>query len=239
MSKIFNIYCDESHQDSRKDKYPYLVLGSLLFEREQKDKLKEGIKKIQIEYNIKAELKWSKVSNISLEGYKKLIDLFFESQSIFKCIVLEKSEINLEYHESNANLAFFKFIYQLLKNIFEKDTQYYVFLDYKPSSKKRYTDLTECITRKAQGKKGTEIKKVQAYHSHENIFLQWVDVFCGIVASSKNNTLKPNSAKSALVKHVLEKLNKANFNFSSPPWESKFNVFHLKPGYKQNKCTNS
>lgn len=237
-TKIYNIYCDESHQDSDKNEFPYIVLGALYFDRKKRMYLGKKIKNIKKEYSINGELKWSKISASRLNGYKRIMDLFFDESFYFQCVSIKKIDVDYKsFHNNNKDIAFFKFLYNLLKQVFYISepfgANYYIFLDYKPTNRKRYLDLYQFISRKAIDSKN-KVLKLQAYDSYENVFLQLCDILCGVVSYKKNNVNLVNTSKDELANYIMSKLDKTDFDKTTPIPDRKFNIFNLIPGYKKN-----
>ena len=82
MSKIFNIYCDEScHLESSNItvENQFMVLGGIVCPSDKKDEIFAQIKKIKKENGINhlSEIKWIKISKSKLNAYKQLINYFF------------------------------------------------------------------------------------------------------------------------------------------------------------------
>jgi len=134
--KQFNIYCDESRVENKDSNT--MVIGAIIIPREKKMRIIKKIKKIFIKHDFKQELKWIKTSPTYKNMYKELIDYFISEESVqFRCIVVNKNEINLEkYHNNDLELAFFKFYYLMLKQRLLDNNKYYIFLDKKPTRDK-------------------------------------------------------------------------------------------------------
>ena len=219
--KKFNIYCDESSIDNPKS--TMMVIGALFIERTLVPEIREKIKEIRKKHGVNGELKWVKTSTKVLPFYKELFQYLFSfdsSKVTFRCIVVNKSQVDYEkYHQQDKDLAFYKFYYQLLKRRL-KDDMYYIFLDFRPSKNKNSVRrLGEFLGMFTRG-----IKHIQAYPSHENILIQIADVLSGAVSFSRN-TPNGGEAKKKLVKTIASAIEKKDLNFKSSFWENKFNIF--------------
>lgn len=219
--KKFNIYCDESSIDNPSS--PMMVIGALFIERSSVPEIKEKIKEIREKHGVNGELKWVKTSKKTLPFYEELFQYLFSIDSArvtFRCILVDKSQVNYEkYHKQDKELAFYKFYYQLLKRRL-KDDKYYIFLDFRPSKNKNSVRrLGEFLGMFSRG-----IEHIQAYPSHENIFIQLADVLSGAVSFSRN-TPEGSESKKELIKVIAKAIGKNDLNFKSPFWEDKFNIF--------------
>ena len=135
MSNIYNIYLDESRIDNPEDNY--MVVGGVFVDREKVREIAEKIKGIKIKHQFRSEIKWVKVDEKKKLFIRDLIDYIIgldPSVLSFHCIVVDKSKVKYDaYHQGDKELAFFKFIYELLEKRLKDGHVYYVFLDYKPT----------------------------------------------------------------------------------------------------------
>ncbi len=219
--KKFNIYCDESSIDNPTSKM--MVIGALFIERSLVPEVREKIREIRKKHGVNGELKWVKTSQKVLPFYRELFSYLFSMDSTkmtFRCIVVDKSQVNYEkYHKQDKELAFYKFYYQLLKRRLKED-RYYISLDFRPSKNKNSVRrLGEFLKLFSKG-----IAHIQAYQSHENVFIQVADILTGAV-SFVRNTPDGSASKKELAKIIAEAIGKENLTFKSPFWEDKFNIF--------------
>ena len=227
VPKFFNIYCDESSVDNPKSMM--MVIGALFIERGLVPEAKQKIKEIREKHGVNGELKWVKTSKKTLPFYKDLFQYLFSvdgSKVTFRCIVVNKSQINYEkYHNEDRELAYYKFYYQLLKRRL-RDDRYYIFLDFRPSKNKNSVRrLGEFLRMFSRG----GIKHIQAYPSHENVFIQVADILTGAVAFTQN-TPTGSIAKQELAKIIATTIGKENLTFKSSFWEDRFNIFCIDLG---------
>lgn len=226
--EVYNIYCDESSIENKENRY--MIIGALFMEREKRDELREKINNFKKEYNYKGEIKWNKISKKMLPFYKKIIDLFFDYPNEilqFHCIKIDRNQIKYDvYHHNNPEEGFYKFYYQLFKNKFKNNHEYYIFLDYKPTKLKDRVSILEYYLkyRIATQRPNAKIKHVQAYSSKENIFIQLADLFCGAVGHS-NNIDNGSHFKKEIIEYLAKRLIKNDLKFCSLYSEKKFNIF--------------
>lgn len=225
----FNIYCDESNSDvlvSKKSMYSYMVIGGIWIPSDKKLEIKRDIKKIQNTNECFGEIKWNKVSNSKLDFYLALIDYFFGNNDIrFRAITVDKTKIDvINYHKSDAELGFYKFYYQLLHHWILDFNSYSVYVDIKTNkSKDRIKVLKDCLQ---NSNITSEIKNIQALHSHEVIFIQLTDLLIGAVNSKFNNNIISKAKQTILEtieKHLGHEIIPTSRNIH------KFNIFKINP----------
>jgi hypothetical protein len=152
-------------------------------QRNLRDEIKNKIKDLRKKHDFYPELKWTKLNKKNIPFAKDIIDLFFsysKDDLQFHCIVVDKTLVAYDvYHSEDKELAFYKFIYQLLQNKFKNDGIYYLFLDYKQNSdKNRLKELEKFLSIIAEKKyHNTEIKHIQSYCSKEVQLIQLADFF--------------------------------------------------------------
>lgn len=186
--KKFNIYCDETRVENLDSQF--MVIGALLVPRAQVDAVKEELKNLCKQYEFSQEIKWNKVGNKYATYYQNIVDYFFQNESLqFRCIIVDKSKVKYDiYHENDKELAFFKFYYLLLRDILDDNSQYFIFLDKKPTRDKNraralnaFLDSHLLIHREQ-----SQIKHFQAYNSSENVLIQLSDLLTGLFGYSNN-----------------------------------------------------
>jgi|SRR3989339_299806 len=227
----FDVYCDESRLDilsSKKSSDSYMVIGSLWIPSERRNEVKDRLKQAQNEHRYLCEFKWNKVTSSKMEFYLELIDIFFEYNEDFRfrCIVVDKDKVDLfKYHQSDAELGFYKFYYQLLHHWILDCNTYSIYVDMKTNRcGNRLPILKGCLQNASLF---SDIKSVQALPSHEVLFIQWADLFVGAVSAKYNGGIK-SDAKKKVIGRIEEKL-----GFAIMPTSrdfSKFNIFKINPG---------
>jgi len=224
----YNIYLDESSIDNPKN--DFMVIWGLFIKRELRDELKNKIKEIRKNHNYYAELKWSKFNKKIIWFWKEIIDLFFSYSDVqFHCIVVDKTRVAYDiFHSEDKELAFYKFIYQLLQYKFKNESLYYLFLDNKDNSDKNrlknlYKYLEIVLNRRYINSK---IQHVQSYCSKEVQLIQLADFFTWAVWYTKNN-FSESEAKKEISSYISKKIPKNNLDFKSNRNEHKFNIFQI------------
>lgn len=206
---LVDIYCDESRQDllvkqdSLSQFNRYACIGGVWVPTGKREELKSDIKNLKNEYGIRGEFKWGNVSNNKIDFYKALISLFFAHNDVmFRCVVIDASEVdNKKYNESDQELGYYKFYYQLLHNWLDSKNDYYVFTDFKTNKERDRLHELQRITN--LGLYGGRIKILQAIDSKESLILQMQNILMGTVAYKFNyRDMGQSIAKNELVNEV-------------------------------------
>lgn len=231
MERNYNIYCDESRVENRDSKY--MVIGALFIPRKEKNKIARDLNRIFQKHNFGNELKWVKTGKKKLEFYKDIIDYFSVNSNLhFRCIIVDKTKIDLErYHNNDEEMAFFKFYYLMLRAKLLSGNRYYIFLDKKPTREKRravslYSYLRSFIV---LHKADCHIRHLQAYDSKNNNLIQLIDFLTGMVSYDYNENKDKKSAKVKIINYTKQKLNRKSLCEDTYLSEDKFNVFVWDP----------
>ena len=223
----FEVYCDESRPDLLCSQHPtaqYMVIGGLWLAAEDRVQAKHDIHALRDKHKIGGEFKWQKVSPSRLDFYRDLADWFVAmgDRLRFRCIAVEHGKVDLlRFHESDQELGFYKFYYQMLHHWILDFNEYAVFCDFKSNRVgSRLSELARCLR---YSNLTSDIVNVQATRSKESVLIQTADVLTGIAAARLNNNLKAGSAKWELVTHCEQALGcQIQATYRS---EQKFNVF--------------
>ena len=136
---------------------------------------------------------------------------------------------NDTFNNTDAELGFYKFYYQLLHHwIFDFNT-YEIFLDHKINRDKgRLKTLKKDLE---NTNLTSSIKQVQGLPSNQQLGIQLADILTGLVASKMNGGVS-SKAKLDLIKYVEDHYLKNQIAPTSK-WEEKFNIFkiNLKGGW--------
>ena len=222
----FEVYCDESGLEalSRKDAHLYSAIGGIWFPATYRDEFKKEMIAIREKHNIWGELKWNKVSPAYADLYADIINYFFQSKDLrFRVVIIESETVdNIKFNNKDSELGFYKFYYQLLHHwIFDFNT-YNIFLDYKVNRNKgRLKELKSVLH---ASNLTSNIKQVQALHSHESLGIQMADILTGLVAAKFNKEIVSVTKKGLITKveSIIDRQIAA-----TPKWEEKINVFKI------------
>lgn len=225
----FEVYCDEAHPDvftSTKPRARFLMIGSLWLPASLRNEMKNKILLLREKHQTWGEIKWSKVSPNRKDFYIELIDLFcdYKDNLRFRCIAVDRTQVDLKLHNNDGELGFYKFYYQLLHHWILDFNDYRIFCDAKSNRDlKRLPVLKRCLTR---ANLTSKISDIQSLHSREVVLIQICDLLLGAASSRINETLKNGTAKESVVKQLEEKLGKT----LAPTYkgEEKFNIFKIR-----------
>lgn len=228
------VYCDESRLDllttKKKTDDRYMVIGSIWISRGYRNIFKDKVKQIRAKYGVPyGEMKWKNVAPSKLDFYKEIITLFFdEGNNIgFRCIVVDSEQVDLKkYHESDPELGFYKFYYQLLYHWIESEinNRYFIYTDIKTTRMKdRLSVLHDVLKNKCSS---ADIVLVQAIPSKESVFIQLADLLIGAVGYSCHSYFL-GRAKSEIVELITNEIKREPCE-KTYQIEKKFNVFKIQ-----------
>ncbi len=143
----------------------------------------------------------------------------------FRCIAVEREHINLQFHNQDGELGFYKFYYQLLHHWIQDFNEYNIYCDVKKNrdplrlhTLKKYLDASNI---------SSTIKNIQSLPSRQLVLIQFCDFLLGAASSRMNNMLRVGSAKEAVVQY-LEKSLEVEKLIKTVRDEQKFNVFKIR-----------
>lgn len=226
------VFCDESRQDllaskkSISDCNRYTCIGGIMIPANKLDDIKSNITSLRERYNVRGELKWGTVAANRIDFYREIIDYFFNEQALsFRTIVIDASKINNEmFNQSDQELGYYKFFYELLHYWVDCDLRYRVYTDQKTNcDATRLRELRRILNTSLRGE---PIASVQAINSKESILLQLENILMGAVGYKYNFGNHGHSeAKRSIVEKIEKNLGRCIMPTSRG--EQKFNVFEI------------
>jgi hypothetical protein len=232
MSKI-NIYCDESRHTSGED--DFMVIGAICCPKDLKREMVYKINFLKEKYQTQGEFGWKRLSPNRRAFYLELIELFINSPLNFKCIVVDKRELNHErYNNGDKELGFYKLYYQMLTGLLKSGHKYSVYVDWQVNQKeKRFSDLKFYLDKR---KIRATIGCLEPVSSETQPLIQLADLLMGAIGYQYNNR-KESSIKvefCGLLATKLHTLNPKYFRFGNLKTftaqdEEKFNIFRWRP----------
>ncbi|PIQ34790.1 MAG: DUF3800 domain-containing protein [Zetaproteobacteria bacterium CG02_land_8_20_14_3_00_50_9] len=231
MTQEFNIYCDEScHLEH--DGISPMVLGCIWSPANRRMTLDNGIRQIKVAHGLSAnfEIKWTKVSDAKLDFYKAVIDYFFDEERLhFRGLVIpDKSKLDHQAFGQTHDDFYYKMYFLLLKQIFEDDNRYRIYLDIKDTqSQTKAVKLHDYLCNARYDFDREMIQRVQHVRSHEVEQLQLADLLIGALSYYQRG-LTTSKSKQALIHHIKARA-KLTLENSTWPSERKFNLFHWDP----------
>ncbi len=226
--KTYNIYCDESSVNNKD--LDFMWIWAIQVEREYRNIAIKKIEDLKKKHNYNLEIKWRKVSPKTKSFYLDLANLFFSLNIQFFSIIIDKSKIKLStYHNSDEELAFYKYYYFLLKNRFKNESRYYLFLDQRiKKDKDRIKKMADFFWIEKQIRDNPfEIKKIWEFDSSNHLLIQLADFFIWAVCYD-NNELSNSETKKEILSLLSKKIWKANLKFASKLYDEKFNIFKIR-----------
>ncbi len=230
MSKLINIYCDEScHLEH--DHQPIMLFGAVWCPQEEIRQHSAALRELKARHEARGELKWTKVSESRELFFLETVDLFFSAANLnFRCLIVnDKAKLNHEYYNQGSHDSFYyKMYYYLLRNIISDTDQYDIYLDIKDTRSQLKIDyLKDVLSNNLHDFDRKVIRKIQHVRSKEVELLQIADFLMGAIAY-KNRSLTGNQTKLKLINRICQ-LSGRNLETSTPPWEEKFNLFVFSP----------
>lgn len=224
----FEVYCDEAHPDlftSAKPQAQYLMIGSLWLPAVLREEVKAKVKVLRQEHNAWGEIKWTKVSPSQLAFYIELVEMFigYGDKMRFRCIAVDQNHVNMNLHQEDHELGFYKFYYQVLHHWILDFNSYRIFCDLKSNREPaRFPELRQVLD---NANLSADVQCVQALPSKQVTLIQLTDLFLGAASSRLNQTLREGSAKETLVMELEQRLGRQ----LGPTWRSerKFNIFNI------------
>ncbi len=231
MNRTFNIYCDESCH-LLNDGQDIMVLGGITCPFEQVRIINQQIKRIKLKHGLKPdlEIKWTKVSNGKIEFYQDLLNFFFNNAylSFRGVIATNKRYLNHDVFHQTHDIWYYKMYYLLLRHIIHIGDQYRIYIDIKDSRGiYKVNKLQEVLNRSLYDFYNETVERIQIVRSEEIEILQLADLLIGAV-SYANRLLDTSLAKLQLA-DCIRRMSGINLNYSTPLYESKFNLFVWHP----------
>ncbi|NLR64759.1 DUF3800 domain-containing protein [Chitinophaga varians] len=228
MSYTFNVYCDEScHLEN--DHKPYMILSYISVPYNVLRISKEMLLNLKESHDVKGEIKWSEIFAHKEKFYNDLIDFFFNTELVFRSIIIKKSAIRKD--ENNPKYFddfYYKMYYQLLYHKINMEYNYNIYLDIKDtlsaSKARKLKDILKVDY--------AHIRTLQNIRSHESIFMQLTDFFMGAINYKLNVPDDEKKGKVSIVKNRLisriEKKCNHPLNSKTKKNEEKFNQFFIE-----------
>lgn len=223
----FDVYCDEVRPDLFSSQAPtanFLAIGSLWLPTDKRAEFKAELHALRDKHRVGGEFKWGKVSPSRTAFYREIVDWFFAQNHDlrFRCIVVDRRQVDLmKYHESDQELGFYKFYYQLLHHWIGDFNDYAIYCDFKRNRlRDRLHVLQRCL---GNSNLAANIERVQAVRSEESVLIQLVDTLSGACAARFNGGAR------GVKLEIIEAIERRIGHAIAPTYrgERKFNVFAI------------
>jgi len=221
VQKTFNFYCDEScHLEN--DVHQYMLISYVSSAYNQVQIHHENILELMEKHNFYAEIKWSNISKSQYAFYADLIDYFFATDLKFRCIVVDKEQVDNEKYSQDFDTFYYKMYYQLLYHQIDMRYVYNIYLDIKDTlSGLKIRKLREVLRVEY-----STIRNLQNIRSHESLLMQLTDVIMGAISYHLNFDEKRVIAKNRLIKKIQDH-SSLTLTRSTPKKLDKFNLFFI------------
>ena len=232
MSRLFNIYCDESchlETDAITPENRFMVLGGVACPDSVKTEIFDRIKSIKKENGLShlSEMKWTKVSKPKLAAYRDLIHYFFDREELaFRAVVIDKKELNHPAFSQTHDEFYYKMYWHMLERLVDHANHYHIYLDNKDTlGALKVARLQEVLCHSKHDFNQKVIRRIQEVRSHEIAVMQITDLLIGAVSYANRY---PEGGKSE-AKNELVELIKArsgvSLQRSTSLGAAKFNLF--------------
>jgi len=224
-----HVYTDESRIKGER----FMLIGGLWIPTTSEQRLRDGIAVVRHTFGMRAEFKWTKVSDSKLDAYKRFMDTFFDcAAAAFHCIVIDVTILDYAmFHRGDEELGFYKFYYQLLSRKLDFGNTYFVYTDYRHNRKANRLAALKITTNRYWGKtkqQGIEpVRTIEPRDSKCEDLLQLTDVLLGATGYAWNG-LTGRAAKLALIQHIEQRLGRP-LTIPSSPRTPKCNVWQWQP----------
>lgn len=226
----FEVYCDETLPDlytSQKPAGQFLMIGSLWLSADIRSLAKQRISELRAKYSMFGEIKWRKISPSSQAFYTELIDLFmsFGLEMRFRCMAVNRTEVNMVQLKGDAELGFYKFYYQAIHHWILDNNDYHIFCDLKQNRDR--SRLSTLRTVLGHANRTSTIEAIQSIPSREVVLIQLCDVLLGAISARINEKKRLGQGKTAIVEHLERRLGRDRLGPTQAA-ERKFNVFRIR-----------
>lgn len=219
----------------------FTVVGGICAHRATLQGVYKTLSEYREAFNMRSELKWSKISDQKIKEYRWLVDYFFAMNNSnhiqFHSIIFDSHQWNHHrYNNGEGDTGLSKLYYQLILHKFMKRCgphgTLYTCLDHR-NSKTSLEDLKKMLNSAYCRDSGqiAPLKQLVSKHSHDDDLLQLNDVILGAVCAVRNGKhllAEHRKSKRQIAMDVLEKSGLQSFDRDSPKDIGRFTVWNMK-----------
>lgn len=239
LPQDFAFYADEAGISQDR----FTVVGGMCMRNGTAADVYASIAKYRQEHGMKAELKWSRISNQKIDQYLALVDLFFALNNTnkvqFHSVIFDSHKANHgRYNNGDPDIGLSKLYYDLILHKFVKrcgkSGSLFVCVDKRNSSTSLH-DLLKMLNASAKRDFGINdgpVKQLLARDLKSDCLLQMNDVILGAVCAARNGKhllSHTRAAKRDVAQYVLEKSGLESFDTDSPKIVNRFTVWNKVP----------
>jgi hypothetical protein len=175
-----------------------MVLGGIIIDAEDIQRVEKTFRSYRDQFNMKSELKWSKVKRQKLVEYTRFMEYFFALNNTdlvhFKCVIIDNNKVDhKKYSDGDKEKGFYKLYYQLLfhcfgKKYFKDDVKFIIHPDERTSSY-QLGDLQQVLNRgmsKHLNKQVFPFIAIEPFDSKKSEIIQINDIILGAIGYQKN-----------------------------------------------------
>jgi hypothetical protein len=221
----------------------FTVVGGIALHRDVLIKVYRTLSAYREKYSMKAELKWSKISDQKQDEYKALVDYFFalnnKNHVEFHSLIFDSHQWNHQkYNKGDGDIGLSKLFYQLLLHRFVKTYgnhgSLYIRLDHRNSSTslESLRRMLNSGVAKEYDVKHNPVKQLVSMDSKQCDILQMNDVILGAVCAARNGKHLIDGGKISkknIANIVLEKSGLTTFDINSPAHVHRFTIWNMRP----------
>lgn len=210
-----------------------MLIGGLWVPWHEELAVRAALLGVRAKHQLRAEMKWTKVSRKMLPAYTDFVNVLFEHCSLrFKCIVLDTHILDYRtFHQGDRELGFYKFYYLLISRNLDYRCQYWLYTDELRNRKSnRLETLQLTVNRWWRKYRADEdpLVHVEPRRSHDDDLIQLNDILLGATAYHWNQHTG-SEPKVALAAHIAERLKRPSLRIATRPGATKFNVWKWQP----------
>lgn len=226
----YKVYCDEScHMQN--DHKNFMVLGAVYCPENEVNNISKHIRKLKKQHGLKwsSEIKWTKISNSTINFYKDLIEYFFINPNLkFRAVICDKRKLDHEKFHQTHDEWYHKMYYEMVRYLINSENSYEIYPDIKDTnSYHNFQDVANFLRIKLKDTNEKTIKKIQPIRSNESYVLQIADVLIGAMQYNKNG-LKTSASKLEIIKLINEYV-VDGIEETTPYNKNKFNILVWEP----------
>lgn len=227
---IYKVFCDESCH-LQNDKKNFMVIGAIYCPKNEVNNIVKYIKKLKKQYGLKwtSEIKWTKISNSTIDFYKDLVKYFFINPNLkFRAVICDKRKLNHEKYNQTHDEWYHKMYYEMIRYFLSTENSYEIYPDIKDTnSYQNFQDVADFLRIKLKDNNKKTIIKIQPIRSNESYILQVVDVLIGAMQYNKNG-LNTSVSKKEIINLIKENV-VDGIDETTPYNKSKFNILVWEP----------
>jgi len=221
---IYNLYCDESGIDGRKQFH----FGGLRCSPARACILKARLEEVRDRHGLASEMKWTRVSRAMLPAYKAFGGVFLNCPySRFRLHTVNRG-LHWRGFGGSEQERFFKAYYVFLRLTMSLACRYSVFVDDKPGKPHRWSNVNFAINRAVYRDHGLHkhVRDLSPQDSRNCDLLQVTDIVLGALTSAA--TAAPKLELAEFVRQHLARDNRRKL--SCREWSPREPVIPQKSG---------